>query len=672
MKILIANHHYFDLTGTETFVYTLAKSLKATGCSVTIYAPYIGGLIVQKTKELGIDVVDDLKLINPKDFDIAHVSHNLIAYKIRAWSLDIPIVFISHGVLPFLEQPPVDNLNISAYLSVSEEVRDNLIKKGVARKKISIFRNIIDTTRFCPNTSINPSPQKALINSRRIDADTRAIIESACARLQMNLVSIGDFGGVTFDVEKAINEVDIVFSLGRGILESMSCGRVAIVFDYNGGDGIVTPDNLDEIQKCNFSGRRFGLKFNSDILVAEIHKYTQELGKISRDIIIDRFSADKNINQLINFYRNAIESFVTVKINEKALNQLVNIIHETRSYSAGTLWRAYESRISNYEQTVKALQGIKEHLEAGLKEKDAHLYDINAELLQQKKAVADRDARLLETSLELNEIKTRFEAKWGEVEEKDRALKHALEESRTQRINFEEELQKKNLAMSKMEQDRNAEKANLEEELKQRGEQIKEINALFEKTSYNYEESLRMLRGVIEERQAIYDSDLAELKKAVSDLQDMVKQRDEQIKMLNANLIEKEEDIVQLKETIKEKDNILRMFEANLIEKEEDIVQLKETIKEKDDILRMKDDFIKQMYERITALEDEKIGILDYEIRKLSDKRRLLEEEGRIERQRLENEISDRDRRINDLLNSKSWKVTKLLRTIHDVLTRSG
>jgi len=500
MRILIANHHYFDLTGTETFVYTLAKSLKAKGCSVTIYAPYIGGSIVQKTKELGIDIVDDLKLIKPGTFDIAHVSHNLIAYKIRSWSLDIPMVFLSHGVLPFLEQPPVDDLKISAYLSVSEEVRDNLISKGVAREKILIFRNIIDTARFRPGSPINPSPQKALINSRRIDADTRAIIETACARLQINLVSIGDTGKVTFDVEKVINEVDIVFSLGRGILESMSCGRAAVVFDYNGGDGIVTPANLDEIQKCNFSGRRFGLKFDPDTLVDEIRKYSQELGKTGRDIIIYRFSADNNVNQLLNHYRNAIESFEAVAIDEKALNQLVSIAHETRSYSTGALWRKYESRIRNYEQ-----------IEAGLKGKNAR--------------------------------------------------------------------------MNKMVQDSNAEKANLEEALGQRDEQIK-------------------------------------------------------------------------------------IFKAKLIEKEEDIVQLKETIEEKDDILKLKADFIKQLYEKIMALEDEKIRILEHEIKILGDKRRLLEEERRIERQRLENEISDRDRHINDLLNSKSWKMAAPLRTVHGLFIR--
>jgi glycosyltransferase involved in cell wall biosynthesis len=461
MRILIANHHYFDLTGTETFVYTLAKSLKTKGSSVTIYAPYIGGLIVQKTKELGIAVVDDLKLINTGDFDIAHVSHNLIAYKIRAWSLDIPMVFLSHGILPFLEQPPVDDLNISAYLSVSEEVRDNLIGTGVAREKILIFRNIIDTARFHPGSPINPSPQRALINSRRIDADTRAIIEAACARLQINLVSIGDTGKVAFDVEKAINEVDIVFSLGRGILESMSCGRASIVLDYNGGDGIVTPANIDEIQKCNFSGRRFGLKFDSDTLVAEIRKYSQELGKIGRDIIIDRFSSDKNVDKLLILYKNAIESFETAEINERALNQLVNIIHETHAYSVGTLSGAYESKIRNYEQTAKTLQCIREQLEAGLKDKDAQLLNINSELLQQEKALAERNNRLIETSQELNEIKNRFKSKCAEADEKDRALTHALEENKNQRMNFDEELRKRDFAMSKMEQERNAERAKL-------------------------------------------------------------------------------------------------------------------------------------------------------------------------------------------------------------------
>lgn len=45
--------------------------------------------------------------------------------------------------------------------------------------------------------------------------------------------------------------------MGRGALEAMFCERAVIVFDYQGGDGLVTENNFEEIIKCNLSGRRF-------------------------------------------------------------------------------------------------------------------------------------------------------------------------------------------------------------------------------------------------------------------------------------------------------------------------------------------------------------------------------------------------------------------------------
>ncbi|MBI5099765.1 MAG: methyltransferase domain-containing protein [Nitrospirae bacterium] len=185
-----------------------------------------------------------------------------------------------------------------------------------------------------------------------------------------------------------------------------------------------------------------------------------------------------------------------------------------------------------------------------------------------------------------------------------------------------------------------------------------------------------------EDRIKALETDVKNKESVLSEKGEQLKQKEDKIKTLQDVVDEKDEEIIRmskersverqrLEENLRQRDEQIKLFEAGLTEKEEDIVQLKETIEEKDDILRLKDNLIKQMYEKITALEDEKIGSLEEEIKKLSDKRRLLEEESRIERQKLENEISDRDRRINDLLNSKSWKVTKLLRTIHELFIGS-
>src|SRR5207302_1140645 len=114
-------------------------------------------------------VVESLDEIQGQAFDVAHVHHNITAMEVRHRFPNLPMVYLSHGVLPFLEQPPAIDLQITRFLAVSEEVRDTLIAQGIAEDRISIFRNIVDSQRFCPSATIGEMPTKALVVSARID-----------------------------------------------------------------------------------------------------------------------------------------------------------------------------------------------------------------------------------------------------------------------------------------------------------------------------------------------------------------------------------------------------------------------------------------------------------------------------------------------------------------------
>lgn len=356
MRILIGTHHFFTPAGSEIFAYTLAKFLSLKGYDITLYSPYPGGIIFENTQKLGIRVVNDLEQISRENFDIIHVSHNIIAYETRHYFPNIPMVCLSHGVLPFLEQPSLDDLNISIFLATSEEVRNNLISCGISTDKIIIFRNIVDTERFCPINKINPVPQKALILSRRIDSDTLDVIKGACNNLGLEIIRIGNGRGVVWNVEDYINQVDLVFSLGRGILESMSCGRAAVVFDYNGGDGMVTYENIDEIQKCNFSGRRFKKRYGVAELINEIEKYTPEVYELNRKLVLERFDALVNIEYLLNIYKKAMGSFEESEIDSERLTFFVSSIKETRTNFYNLNLQEKQNRIAGIESPINQLQ----------------------------------------------------------------------------------------------------------------------------------------------------------------------------------------------------------------------------------------------------------------------------------------------------------------------------
>lgn len=335
LKILLSTHHLNGYTGSEIFAKTLAAGLQEFGHDVTVYSKYLG-LISSEFRQKSIKLIDSLESIKKKKFDIAQVSHNINAIEIRNYFPNLPIVFLSQGIIPFLEQPPDFDIGISKYLAISEEVKNNLVTKGIPPSKIEIIGNIIDPNLFYPKYEINEYPQKALILSGRIDEHKTDVIKEACNTLDIDCeFRGGKFGTINqYDLNNLINECDIVFSLGRGAIESMFCGRVPIIFDYLGGDGIVTPNTFDEIRKFNFSGRRNKINFTSQELVSEIKKYNKKYGAILHEKSVKEYSSKRVVNKLNNLYQEVIqESTLSDKINYKQIGFINNILIETRSYS---------------------------------------------------------------------------------------------------------------------------------------------------------------------------------------------------------------------------------------------------------------------------------------------------------------------------------------------------
>jgi len=337
LKILITNHQLQEYSGSDVFTAVLVGLLKRQGHDVTVYSRYLGKIALRLAAS-GIRVIDDLEKLIDDDFDIAHVHHNINAIEIRQKFPMVPIVFLSHGVLPFLEKPPRIEVNITAFLAVSEEVRDQLVLSGVDHHKVVIYRNLIDSQKFCQYKPIHHKPVKALVLSNKIDKNHEETIRKACADLNINCRFVGlGFGIVEQDhLPFVINEADIVFSLGRGVMEAMLCGRIPIVYDYSGGDGMVTPDNFHELKQYNFSGRRYGKQFSVQELKDEIKRYDPSFAVVLRDLAMNEYDAHHRIDDLIKIYNRVIENHChTVNMDMDLMEYFVLSVREIRKFNDG-------------------------------------------------------------------------------------------------------------------------------------------------------------------------------------------------------------------------------------------------------------------------------------------------------------------------------------------------
>ena len=335
LKILVTNHHLLNYRGSELFTINLVDYLISQNHEITVFTKYIDDLKDLFDKK-SVTIVSNLEEISEEKFDIAHVHHNICALEVRFFFPNLPIVYMSHGVIPFLEQPPELDIGIERYLAVSEEVQENLQSFGIEKNKIEIFRNKIDSEFFKMQNKINETPQNALVISNKIDLDTETIIRDACSSLDINVEFIGQrFQNVSPEVVvEKINQSDIVFTLGRGVIETMMCGRIPIIYDVNGGDGIVLPERVSEYVRKNFSGRVNNKKFTSSELVQEIKMYDQNDGEKLRKIAFELFNYE-SFGRIIDIYKKVISKDLGVYCTDetlKILGSIVNISKETIHY----------------------------------------------------------------------------------------------------------------------------------------------------------------------------------------------------------------------------------------------------------------------------------------------------------------------------------------------------
>lgn len=309
-RILLATNHLFGWTGSETLFLTLAEELTRSGHEVCLYVRQIDRSFAIPLLPTGLTVVDTLETIQTISFDLAHVQHVSCLLDIRAVFPNIPILFASLGVLPFLEQPPPFDVKITRHLAISEEVAERLVSQGIATSSISIVRNLVDSRRFAPSKPIRERPERILVLSYKMDEAKKLILKVAARNLNASIRFIGQAGNMLpqSSLAHAINEADIVVSLGRGVVETMLCGRVPLVFDTHGGDGLVTPENMRSLRNCNFSGRLHQKEYSIHQLEEELRKYRQEFGVRLREMALQDFGMQENLALLVDLYANALAS----------------------------------------------------------------------------------------------------------------------------------------------------------------------------------------------------------------------------------------------------------------------------------------------------------------------------------------------------------------------------
>jgi hypothetical protein len=334
MKVLISTHHFLGYTGTEIYTITLLKKLVENGHQVVFYSKYLSSLAKEIQNLPNLTIIDNLSSISYFTFDIIHTNHNINVIELRHYFPDIPLIFHSHGVKPFLEQPPIVFQNIDRYLAVSEFVKNNLIKKGIKPASISIVRNLVDPKLFYIIKSINERPKRALIFSNYNDSVKDTLIANACKNKNIKYDFLGgSYGQVKNEnLNDIYNKYDLVFTSGRGAVESLLTGRATIIINSKKMDKMVTPLTFTKMIKNNLSGNYYHKKITQKRIENEIEKYNPNNCDNLINLTTKYYDANLNFNKLMEIYLDIMEKHKSKRFDQKLNDFLFDTINTTRYY----------------------------------------------------------------------------------------------------------------------------------------------------------------------------------------------------------------------------------------------------------------------------------------------------------------------------------------------------
>lgn len=308
LKILVANATLALLAGSETHTLTLAKQLKRMGHEIFGFSPELG-IIAEEMKKDNIPCYNNISVSGVKpfsfileekpqhDYDIIIANHNKIVEYLRNQFPRTPIISTIHGIIhksdnEIYPEHPALHSGVNQFISVSEEVQQKL--RQDYNIDSLIIRNFIDLNYFKTKKRFSPKIKQILINTNYNTKDDEEIkiFKEVANHYGAKLAAVGMNFIISTDMQKAIEDSDIVVGMGRSVLEGMAMGKIGFVHGRWGSAGIAHAGNIEEMRTCNFSGRNSkGLMVKEEIIDNIDKHYNLKNSHWSREYISNEHNA---------------------------------------------------------------------------------------------------------------------------------------------------------------------------------------------------------------------------------------------------------------------------------------------------------------------------------------------------------------------------------------------
>ena len=297
MQVLVATRALAAPGGSETYLLTVVPQLRQLGHDVTCYSP-VGGECAERLRSMGVEVHHHLNGLERPD--VAHVQHAPTALHVRGRFPDVQIVYVCHSSVLEVEDPP-RGVDPQAVVALSESVARRL-RAGTAPTPVRLRQPVAVPYADDAVVPIAVRPRRAVLaaHARMVEP----VLRAACADEGIELVVMGAGDGVPDDVTPSFMAADIVFAVGRTLLEALAVGRAGFVLDDRGSGGFVDDTTYPAIEAGAFA--RFDpAPVTVDSLRAQLAMYRPELGRIGLELIRRHHSARIHARDLVEVYEKA-------------------------------------------------------------------------------------------------------------------------------------------------------------------------------------------------------------------------------------------------------------------------------------------------------------------------------------------------------------------------------
>jgi hypothetical protein len=313
LRVLIGCLNFNGYTGSELYVFELAKQLIKEGCEVSVCSN-IGQPLLSAANKLGIKTYSlqeppGFKLGNGEwllktqngdvksqpntlyklidiDFDIVHLNHKPVTEHLLRLYPNTPIICSIHSEVINLEEPVISP-DIKKYIAIRPEIKEYLVNKfNIDSNDVDVIYNPIDGDKFkvIPNKEVRD--KKRILFVGTIDYLRRNTLQDlvdTTRESNQELWIVGKKNDTYLDeminnqnhvkyfeptpnVEKYIQQCDETAGilLGRTTIEGWMCGKNGWIYDVDSNGNILSKKLHEVPSDIN--------KFNSNNVAKETMK----------------------------------------------------------------------------------------------------------------------------------------------------------------------------------------------------------------------------------------------------------------------------------------------------------------------------------------------------------------------------------------------------------------